>query len=40
MRMIFGGRVDKYDYQLVGLNEEFLEFFCIRSAEFNAPEIQ
>ena len=24
MRMIFGGHTDKYDYHLVGLNEEFL----------------
>ena len=24
MRMIFGGHVDKHDYHLVGLNEEFL----------------
>jgi predicted SAM-dependent methyltransferase len=24
MRMIFGGHMDKYDYHLVGLNEEFL----------------
>lgn len=24
MRMIFGGHIDKYDYHLVGLNEEFL----------------
>jgi predicted SAM-dependent methyltransferase len=25
MRMIFGGHIDKYDYHLVGLNEEFLK---------------
>jgi predicted SAM-dependent methyltransferase len=24
MRMIFGGHIDRYDYHLVGLNEEFL----------------
>lgn len=24
MRMIFGGHIDKHDYHLVGLNEEFL----------------
>jgi predicted SAM-dependent methyltransferase len=24
MRMIFGGHIDKFDYHLVGLNEEFL----------------
>jgi predicted SAM-dependent methyltransferase len=27
MRMIFGGHVDRYDYHLVGLNEEFLRQF-------------
>jgi predicted SAM-dependent methyltransferase len=27
MRMIFGGHIDKYDYHLVGLNEEFLREF-------------
>ena len=27
MRMIFGGHLDKHDYHLVGLNEEFLTTF-------------
>jgi len=27
MRMIFGGHTDRYDYHLVGLNEEFLTGF-------------
>jgi predicted SAM-dependent methyltransferase len=27
MRMIFGGHVDRFDYHLVGLNEEFLRGF-------------
>jgi predicted SAM-dependent methyltransferase len=27
MRMIFGGHMDKYDYHVVGLNEEFLSHF-------------
>jgi predicted SAM-dependent methyltransferase len=27
MRMIFGGHADKFDYHLVGLNEEFLKGF-------------
>ena len=27
MRMIFGGHMDKYDYHLVGLNEEFLGYY-------------
>jgi predicted SAM-dependent methyltransferase len=33
MRMIFGGHLDKYDYHLVGLNEEFLGHF-LRLAGF------
>jgi predicted SAM-dependent methyltransferase len=33
MRMIFGGHIDKYDYHLVGLNEEFLGHF-LRQAGF------
>lgn len=27
MRMMFGGHIDKYDYHLVGLNQEFLAIF-------------
>jgi predicted SAM-dependent methyltransferase len=27
MRMIFGGHIDKYDYHLVGLNDEFLTWY-------------
>jgi predicted SAM-dependent methyltransferase len=27
MRMMFGGHVDRYDYHVVGLNEEFLQRF-------------
>jgi predicted SAM-dependent methyltransferase len=34
MRMIFGGHLDKYDYHLVGLNEEFLVDFLL-TAGFN-----
>jgi predicted SAM-dependent methyltransferase len=33
MRMIFGGHMDKYDYHLVGLNEEFLASY-LHSAGF------
>ena len=33
MRMIFGGHIDKYDYHLVGLNEEFLRSY-LHSAGF------
>jgi predicted SAM-dependent methyltransferase len=29
MRMIFGGHIDKYDYHLVGLNEEFLSSYFL-----------
>ena len=31
MRMIFGGHVDKHDYHLVGLNQEFLVEYLIRA---------
>jgi len=27
MRMMFGGHIDKYDYHMVGLNQEFLELY-------------
>lgn len=33
MRMIFGGHVDKYDYHVTGLNEDFLTVF-LRNAGF------
>lgn len=33
MRVIFGGHVDRFDYHLVGLNEEFLRGF-VRAAGF------
>src|SRR5882757_5943305 len=33
MRMIFGGHIDKYDYHLVGLNEEFLTSY-LHAASF------
>jgi len=33
MRMIFGGHMDRHDYHLAGLNEEFLAFF-LKSAGF------
>ena len=35
MRMIFGGHVDRYDYHVVGLNEEFLRRF-FRGGGFRA----
>ena len=33
MQMIFGGHIDKHDYHLVGLNEEFLTSY-LRAAGF------
>ncbi len=35
MRMMFGGHMDKYDYHVVGLNEEFLTEF-LESAGFES----
>ena len=37
MRMVFGGHIDKYDYHLVGLNEEFLTHF-LEVAGFVQPD--
>jgi predicted SAM-dependent methyltransferase len=31
MRMLFGGHIDAHDYHLVGLNEEFLAYFLMRT---------
>ena len=31
MRMIFGGHVDRYDYHVVGLNDEFLGGFLVNA---------
>jgi predicted SAM-dependent methyltransferase len=39
MRMIFGGHTDKYDYHLVGLNEEFLSEYLIRSGFTNVVRV-
>ena len=33
MRMLFGGHVDRYDYHVTGLNEEFIAYF-LREAGF------
>lgn len=40
MRMIFGGHVDKYDYHVVGLNEEFLAEFLKISGYVNLKKVQ
>ena len=40
MRMMFGGHVDKYDYHVVGLNQEFLESFLHHSGFMNIRRVQ
>jgi len=40
MRMIFGGQIDKYDYHVAGLNEEFLTDFLRRSGYTNIKRVQ
>jgi len=40
MRMIFGAHADKYDYHLVGLNEEFLVFFLTMSGYANIRKVE
>ena len=40
MRMIFGGHIDKYDYHVVGLNEEFLAAFLIDSGYVNLMRVK
>jgi len=40
MRMIFGGHVDKYDYHVVGLNEEFLTEFLNAAGFSNIQKVQ
>jgi predicted SAM-dependent methyltransferase len=39
MRMIFGGHVDKYDYHVVGLNEEFLTEFLKMAGFINFRKV-
>lgn len=39
MRMIFGGHIDKYDYHVVGLNEEFLAEFLKISGYVNLKKV-
>jgi predicted SAM-dependent methyltransferase len=39
MRMIFGAHVDKYDYHVVGLNEEFLRSFLTMAGYTNAKKV-
>jgi len=40
MRMIFGGHTDKYDYHVVGLNEEFLTQFLSDSGYVNIKKVK
>lgn len=40
MRMIFGGHIDKYDYHVVGLNEDFLTAFLNSSGYVNIKRVQ
>lgn len=40
MRMLFGGHVDKYDYHVVGLNEEFLREFLRATGYINIVKVQ
>lgn len=40
MRMMFGGHVDKYDYHLVGLNQEILQGFLARAGYTNIQRVQ
>lgn len=40
MRMMFGGHTDKYDYHVVGLNEEFLTHFLSVSGYINIRKVQ
>jgi predicted SAM-dependent methyltransferase len=39
MRMIFGGHLDKYDYHLIGLNEEFLLRFLLAAGFKQAARV-
>lgn len=39
MRMIFGGHMDKYDYHLVGLNEEFLTYYLEQAGFSNMRRV-
>ena len=40
MRLIFGGHVDKYDYHVVGLNEEFLTEFLRMAGYENVLKVE
>jgi predicted SAM-dependent methyltransferase len=39
MRMMFGGHVDRYDYHVVGLNEEFLTNYLGQAGYLNIRRV-
>ena len=39
MRMMFGGHVDRHDYHLAGLNEEFLTQFLVAAGYSNVERV-
>jgi predicted SAM-dependent methyltransferase len=40
MRMMFGGHIDKYDYHMVGLNEDFLVAFLKGAGYENIQKVE
>ncbi len=40
MRMVFGGHIDKYDYHVVGLNEEFLTRYLKNAGFVNIKRVR
>ena len=40
MRMIFGGHVDRYDYHVAGLNEEFLVYYLQQAGYSGIKRVQ
>ena len=40
MRIIYGGHIDRYDYHVVGLNEEFLSAFLKASGYINIKRVK
>ena len=39
MRMIFGGHIDRYDYHVVGLNQDFLSSFLEQAGFINIKKV-
>ena len=39
MRMMFGGHIDRYDYHLTGLNDEFLAHFLHTAGYVNISRV-